>query len=328
MNRRDSVAAVMAMGIAPHLAHAQPAGKVFLVGFLAGVRRPPQGLGPVAAGMVDGLRALGYSEGQHFHIEARFAEGQIERLSELAAELVRLNVDVIVASTNLAAFPAKQATSTIPIVVIASHGADETGLITSLARPGGNVTGIESLAPELDVKRLELLRETMPKAKTVAVLSNPQDLGTALHHRWSQGAAEILKLKLNPVSVSRASEFETAFAAISAQGAEAILVFTDSVMFGGMAQMTAFSQKSRIPLFAEFRQFTDAGGLLSYGPNLVRMARDGARHIDRIFKGAKPADLPVERPTEFELVINLKTASAMGITIPKAVLLRADEVIR
>lgn len=328
MNRRDSVAALMALGVAPHGSRAQPAGKVFRIGFLVGARRPPQGLGPLAAGLVDGLAALGYSEGKHFHIEARFAEGQIERLPELAAELVRLNVDVIVASTNLAAFPAKGATSSIPIVVIASHGADETGLVASLGRPGGNVTGTESLAPELDVKRLELVRETLPKAKTVAVVSNPKDLGTALHQRWSRDAADALKLRLNTVSISRAAEFEPAFTAISSQRPDAILVFTDSVLFGGMAPLTEYSLKSRIPLFAEFRQFTDAGGLLSYGASLVRMARDSARHVDRIFRGGKPADLPVERPTEFELVINLKTAAAMGITIPKAVLLRADEVIR
>lgn len=327
MERRDALSALMALGIAPHAAYAQPAGKLFRIGYLNAGRRPPQGLG-VASAFVDGLRALGYVEGQHFHIEARFAEGQIERLPELAAELVRLNVDVIVAGTNLAAFPAKQATSTLPIVVIASHGADETGLVASFGRPGGNVTGIESMAPELDVKRLELLRETLPRAKTVAVLSNPLDLGTALHQRWCQSAAEVFKLKLNTVSVSRHAEFEPGFAAISAMRADAILSFTDSILFGGIAQMAEFSLKSRIPLFAEFRQYTDAGGLMSYGPNLIRMVRDSAWHIDRILKGAKPADLPMQRPTLFEMTINQKTAKALGITIPKMVLLRADEVIQ
>ncbi|MEO6623867.1 MAG: ABC transporter substrate binding protein, partial [Burkholderiaceae bacterium] len=192
MKRRKLVQALFAAGAWPTQPSAQTAGRIYRVGFLANARQPAQGRHPLIGVWLAALAELGYIEGRNLQLELRLADGQTERLPELAAELVRLNVDVIVASTNLAAFPAKRATSTIPIVVVASHGAEETGLVASYGRPGGNVTGIESLATELDVKRLELLRATLPKARHIAVLSNPLDAGTALHQRWSTGAAHSL----------------------------------------------------------------------------------------------------------------------------------------
>ncbi|MEO6623863.1 MAG: ABC transporter substrate-binding protein [Burkholderiaceae bacterium] len=327
MKRRQLVQAFFAAGAWPTQLSAQPAGRIYRVGFLANARRPAQGRHPLVGVMVVALAELGYVEGRNLQLEFRFADGQTERLPEFADELVRLNVDVIVASTNLAGFPAKRASSTIPIVVVASHGAEETGLVASYARPGGNVTGIESLAPELDVKRLELVRATLPKARRVAVLSNPLDQGTALHQRWSRGAADSLQLTLEYVSVSRFDELDAALASVQALQPHALLLFSDSVIVNSLPLIAAHALKQRLPAFAEFRQFADAGGLMAYGASLARLFRDSARYIDRIFKGAKPADLPVERASEYELVINLKTANALGVTVARTLLLRADEVI-
>lgn len=327
MQRRKLVQALFAAGTWPTQLAAQPPGRIYRVGFLANARRPAQFQHPLIDVWVRAMAELGYVEGRNLQLELRFADGQTDRLPELAAELVRLNVDVIVAGTNLAGFPAKRATSVIPIIVVASHGAEEIGLVASYARPGGNVTGIESLAPQLDVKRLELLRATLPKARRVAVLSNPRDAGTALHHRWSQGAADILQLKLESVSVLDFDQVDAALASVQALRPDALLLFGDSVIANSLPLIAAHALKHRLPAFAEFRQFADAGGLMSYGPSLARMFRDSARYIDRILKGAKPADMPVERASEYELVINLKTAKAIGVTIPQEVLLRADEVI-
>jgi putative ABC transport system substrate-binding protein len=273
------------------------------------------------------LRELGYVEGKNVHFEIRWADGQIERLPELASDLVKQNVDVIVAQSNPAGFAAKNATTTIPIVVGASHGAVDTGLITSYDRPGGNVTGSESVAPELDAKRLEVLREMLPKAKRIAVLNNPLDQGTPLHQKWSRSTADALGLKLEFVSVQSAKELDSAFAEIARMRPDAALIFTDAGLFSLRARVVDLALKNHIPLFTEFRQFTELGGLMSYGPSLAGMYRIVARHVDKILKGAKPADLPFERPTEFEFYVNRKTAKVLDITIPQTTLLRADRVI-
>jgi putative ABC transport system substrate-binding protein len=300
--------------------------RIYRIGWLAG-SRAAAGLPIVRRTLLQALAELGYVEGRNLQLEARFAEGQTERLPELAAELVRESVDVIVASTNLAAFPARQATTTVPIVVVASHGAEETGLIASYARPGGNVTGVESLAVELDVKRLQLLRETLPRARRVAVLGNPADKGSALHQRWSQGTADTLQLQMEFVPLQRLDGVDAALASIAAMRANALLLFTDSVVFSAFGPIATTALRQRLPAFAEFRQFTDAGGLMSYGANFEAMLRAGARYVDRILKGAKPADLPMERPTRFEMVLNRKTALAIGLQWPQALMIRADEVI-
>ena len=219
------------------------------------------------------LRPYGYELGRNLHVDTRFAEGQPERLPGLANELVALRPDVIFAGTNLAAFPLKRATSSIPIVVFASHGAMETGLVASYARPGGNITGVESLAPALDVKRLQLWRETLPQARTVAVLSNPLDQGTVLHQQWSKDAADVLKLKLITVPVSRVEELDVAYASMTAMRPDAVLVFSDALMVNWGAQIAAFALKAGFPLFGEFSLYARNGGLMSYGASLDDMAQ-------------------------------------------------------
>ena len=324
MNRRDAVLGLLALGGAPVHGWAQKPEKIFRIGVLV-VTRAPAPPGELIS--VRALRELGYVEGKNVHFEIRGAEGQIERLPELAADLVRSKVDVIIAQTNPPGFAAKNATTTIPIVVGASHGAVESGLVASYDRPGGNVTGSESVAPELDAKRLEILREMLPKARKVAVLNNPLDQGTPLHKRWSQATADALRLKLEFVSVRNASELETAFAEIVRMRPDAGLIFTDSILGDARGRITEFFVQNRIPLFTEFKTNVELGALMSYGPDFLGLYRPVARQVDKILKGAKPADLPIERPTEFELWINLKTARALGVKVPPSVLARADRVI-
>lgn len=322
MDKRTFLTSAVAILVTPFASQAQQAGKIFRVGYLSPGSRPP---GPVRT--VVFLRELGYIEGTNIHFEFRFAEGQADRLPELAAELVRLKVDVIWTSTNRAAFAAKNATATIPIVVFASHGAEETGLIAGYGKPGGNVTGTESLAPELDAKRLEMLRETLPKATKIAVLSNPLDQGTPLHQKWSGRAADALGLKLETVSVPSPKELEFGFATISKMHPDAVLVFTDTFLYQARAQIAEFTLGNRIPLFTEFKEYTELGGLMSYGANIIELLRTTAKYVAKILEGAKPADLPVERPSRLELVVNLKTARTLGLTIPRLLLIRADRSI-
>ena len=327
MKRRDTLCTLMAASAWPMAARAQPAGNVVRLGVLFNAGAPAPGGGLLERWLVPALAELGYVEGRNLQLDVRRAGGHSERLPALAADLVRARVDAIVAITNLEAFAAKAATSTIPIIVIACHGAEETGLIASYAHPGGNVTGLESLAIELDVKRLELLRATLPKARRVAVLSNPLDRGTALHRQWSKGAADALRLRLETVPVSRLEEIDAALASIAAMKPDALLLFSDSVIVSSMPRIAGHALAQRLPAFAEFRQFADAGGLMSYGASLSRMVRESARYVYKILKGATPADLPVERAKEYELVINSRTAKAFGLVVPSTVQLRADEVI-
>jgi len=280
-----------------------------------------------AAAFDQGLRELGYLQGQSIVVERRFAEAKAERLPDLAAELVRLKVDVIVTSTDPGIAAVKQQTQTIPIVMANSTDPVGTGFVASLARPGGNVTGLSSLSPELGAKRLELLKEALPGLSRVAIVWNPDVRGGVLEYKETESAARSLRLQLQSVEVTRADDFDRAFAALRTARAEAVTLAASSVAFRNRSQIASLAQKNRLPSMFGLREFADAGGLMAYGPNYADGWRRAATYVDKILKGAKPADLPVEQPTKFELVINLKTAKALGLTIPKTLLLQADQVI-
>ncbi|HEV2056810.1 MAG TPA: ABC transporter substrate-binding protein [Methylomirabilota bacterium] len=277
-----------------------------------------------------GLRELGWVEGQNIVIDYRYAEGRFDRLPDLAAELVRLKVDIIVAQPLPAAAAAKNATETIPIVMI-SGGADPVGLglIATLARPGGNVTGSSySAGQEIGGKQLELLKKTVPKVRRVAILSNPANPGHPPMVGELNVAARSLGVQLQLLEVRGPNEFDGAFAAMATERAGALLVLSDGMFNLHRTRLADLAARSRLPAAYGVREFVDAGGLMSYGPSLRDLYRRSAAYVDKILKGAKPADLPVEQPTKFELVINLKTAKALGLTIPPSLLQRADELIQ
>jgi putative ABC transport system substrate-binding protein len=318
------VAFIIAIGLlaaAPD-SGAQQAGKVWRIGYLAGSPRVPQ-----IDAFLQGLRELGYIDGQNAVIELKLAEGKVERLPELAAELVQWKPDVIVAAANVGGLAAKKATSSIPIVVVASHDGVKVGLFASLARPGGNATGIESLAPDLDVKRLEFLKQAVPKLSRIALLYNSTDPGGAGHVEITRDTAQSLGFQIRPVAVRSAAEFESAFADIARDRPDALLVVTDPMVFANREKIVQFTIQQKLPTIFEFKAFADLGGVMSYVPNMAEMWRRAAYYADRILKGAKPADLPIEQPTKFELIINAKTANAFGLAMPQALLLRADVVI-
>ncbi len=313
---------------APLAAPAEQPGKVFRIGILGNVPlTDPEGA-RVWGAFIQGLRELGYVEGQNITIERRFSEGKYERLPDLAADLVRLKVDVIVAPATNPVFAAKQATRTIPIVMTGSGDAVGSGLVASLARPGGNVTGLSTLAPEIVGKQLELLKEMVPRVSRVAVLWNPTNTGHSLSLREAKVAARSLGVQLQLLEARRPDEFEGAFAAMTRERAGALLVLGDGMFLLHPTRIADLAAKSRLPAMYGLREFVDAGGLMAYAHSLRDNFRRAATYIDKILKGAKPADLPVEQPTKFELVINLKTAKALGLTIPQSILIRADEVIR
>jgi ABC-type uncharacterized transport system substrate-binding protein len=309
----------------PLAAQTQEPGKVPRVGYVfARVSSADQRLWDTAR---QGLREMGYVEGQNITLEVRWAEGRSERLPELVAELVRLKVDVLVVATTPGALAAKNATRTIPVVMVGVGDPVGSGLVASLARPGGNLTGLSLLNPEISGKRLELLKESLPSISRVAVLTNP---GNPIHTAfWKEThtAAQTLGLQLQPVKVRAPEDFDDAFRAAAHGHAHALLAFDDALTLGYRARLVALAAKYRLPTMYGFREFPDAGGLLSYGPNLLDQYRRTATYVDRILKGAKPGDLPVEQPTKFELIINIKTAKALGLTIPQSVLVRADHVI-
>jgi putative tryptophan/tyrosine transport system substrate-binding protein len=327
MNRRAFIAGVVSVLGVPLAGEAQQPGKVPRVGFL-GPRSRSDGT-PYLDAFLQGLRELGWVEGQNIAIEYRFAEGRLDRLAALAAELVRLKVDVILAASTPPAVAAKSATSTIPIVMATSADPVELGLVASLARPGGNVTGL-SFSVALDVvgKELELLKETVPKVRRVAVLWNPANPGNTLAMKTLRNTARSLSVQLQLLEARSPNEFEAAFAAMAREGAGALLVVPDSIFGLHRARLQDLAAKSRLPAMYGLREHTEAGGLMSYAVDLRDSFRRSATYVDKILKGAKPADLPVEQPTKFELVINLKTAKALGLTIPQSVLLRADEVLQ
>jgi len=309
----------------PLAAEAQPAGKIPRIGFL---HYGSPGSSPEVDAFRQGLRELGYIDGQNIAIEYRFASGRVEQLPELAAELVRLKVDVIVTPTTPASLAAKQATSTIPIVFAAVADPVGAGLIASFARPGGNITGVASISAELGGKRLELLKQVAPKASRVAVLYNPGDRANVLMLKDMQESAPALRLTLQPLEVRGPGEFEGAFVAMTRKRAQALFGTAGVLTFEHRKALVDLAAKNRIPAMWGHRQFVDAGGLMSYAVNWYDQLRRAATYVDKILKGAKPGDLPVEQPTKFELLINLKAAKAIGLTIPQSLLQRADEVIQ
>ena len=248
-------------------------------------------------------------------------------MPELAADLVRLKVDVIVAQTNAAAFAARDATRIIPIVVWASHGASDTGLVASLARPGGNITGLESLAPELDAKRVELLKEVLPHLAQLGMIYNAEDRGAPLHVKWTGAAASALGVTTSRLEVRRAEDFDSMFLSAADKRLDGLLTFSDPLTFDQWSRVAAFSLAHRLPTICEFKELVQAGCMLSYGPTFAEFNERVASLVDRILNGAKPAELPMEQATRFEPAVNLKTAKALGIMVPKAVLVRAGHVI-
>jgi putative ABC transport system substrate-binding protein len=276
-----------------------------------------------------GMRELGYVEGKTFVLELRYGEARAERIAELARELVGLKLDLIVASTDVAIAAVKRETQTIPIVMAISSDPVGTGFVASLARPGGNVTGNSTISPELSGKRLELLMEAVPGLSRVAFLWNPDVRGAVLDYKETEGAAGSLRLQLQSVEVIRAEDFDRVFSAVTKGRAQALIVpGPNPLAFANRDRIASFAQRNRLPSMYGQREFVDAGGLMSYGPSIPDMHRRAATYVDKILKGTKPADLPVERPRKFELVINLKAAKQIGVTIPPNVLARADTVIR
>lgn len=274
-----------------------------------------------------GLRDLGRVEGKSINIEYRYAEGRRDLVPDLAADLVRLKVDVIVASVLTDAQAALKATRAIPIVMAVGGDLVGSGLVESLARPGGIITGLTQMAPELTGKRLELLKAIVPKLSRVAVVWNPLATGSALAWKEIQLPAQQLGVRLHSLEVRSTNDFDAAFEDAARARAGALFVTGDPVVLANLKRIADFAAKSRLPSIFQFSDFANVGGLVSYGPDLVDMYRRAAAYVDKILKGAKPGDLPVEQPTKFEMVINLKTAKALGIKIPNSILLRADRVI-
>ena len=330
-SRRDALLAGCKIGLllaTPLTADAQQAAKVPRIGYLSQNLATGRHL---LEAFLRGLRDLGYVEGRDFAIEYRDAAGKLERLPALAGELVALKVDVIVAGSTPHALAAKQATRTIPIVMAAAPDPVESGLVTSLARPGGNVTGSSNVGPDLIGKRLEQLKQAIPGVTRVAVLWQPGDLGERAEQdalRGAEVAARALGLRLQFVEARGPGDFGRAFSEMSRARAGALTLLPSAGLYSERRRLVDLAAKKRLPAVYTSREFVDAGGLMSYGPNIADLFRRAATYVDRILKGAKPSDLPVEQPTKFELVINLKTAKALGLTIPPAVLGRADGLIQ
>jgi putative tryptophan/tyrosine transport system substrate-binding protein len=310
---------------APLAAEAQQPVKVARIGVLA--PGSPTSSPQLREAFRQQLRELGYVEGQNIVIEYRWAEGRAERLPDLAAELVSLNVDVIVAGGTPGPLAAKHATGTIPIVMTAAGDPVGSGLVASLARPGGNVTGLSARSPDLSGKRLQLLKEVVPGVARVAVLWNAANPYAALVVRETEAAARSLGVQVQFLEVRGPDDFENALPAAIRGRAGALIVVEDPLTFLYLKRIAEFAAQNRLPATYGYREFAEAGGLMTVGPNLADLYRRAAIFVDKILKGAKPADLPIEQPTKFELVINLKTAKALGLTLPPSLLLRADQVI-
>jgi putative tryptophan/tyrosine transport system substrate-binding protein len=328
MTTRRALIGTLAGGFfaAPFAAWAQPAPKIYRIGLLGG-NPPNHPSGRVWEAFFQGLRELGYVESQNILVEGRWYGEQPERLPALAAELVRAKVDVIVAGTAPSPEAARRATSTIPIVMANHPDPVGSGLVVSLAKPGRNVTGLSSLSPELVGKQLQLLKEIVPGLSRVAVLWNPTVPSQKLSLREAEDAARSSKVQLQVVEAQAPRDLAGAFQSMTKERSGGLIAFGGSVFFAERSQIVALAAQSRLPAIYAVREFAEAGGLMAYGNNIHESWRRAATYVDKILKGAKPADLPVEQPTKFELVINMRTAKALGLTIPPAVLARADEVI-
>jgi len=326
MDRRVFLGAVAGLLVAPLAARAQPAGKVPRIGWLGGPSR--ESAEPFVREFQRGLKDLGWIEGQNLVIEWRFGGGRAEQLPDLAAELVGLRVDLIIAPSSPTMFAARNATRTIPIVTVAGGDPAALGIVASLGRPGGNITGLTgTVGPEIGGKQLELLKETVPKVSRMAVLWNPTTRGNALVLKEAEIAAGALRVELQRLEARRLNDFESAFTAMGTKRAGALLILGDVMFTTYRGRLANLAVKSRLPAIYGDRNFVDEGGLMSYGANLADNFRRAPVYVDKILKGAKPGDLPIERSAKFELVINLKTARALGLTIPPSLLQRADQVI-
>jgi putative ABC transport system substrate-binding protein len=315
--------AAIALGllVAPLVSEAQQAKKFPRIGVLTGPADPG------VEAFKQGLRELGYIERENVAIERRSAEGKLERLPDLAAELVQLKVDVIVASSNLAIIALKKATQTSPIVMAIAGDPVGAGFIASLARPGGNITGLTVIAEQLSRKRLELLREINSKITRVGVFRNPTTPTHAILWEETRAAATTLGIKVFPLDIRGPDDIEGAFGTLAREHAEGLIVLPEPVSFTNRKQIVDLAAKTRLPAMYPWNEFADSGGLMVYSPNRDDLWRRSATYVDKILKGAKPSDLPVEQPKKFDLIINLKTAKALGLKIPPALLLRADQVI-
>jgi len=327
MTKRIIFLALCSLLLAPCSAvEAQQPAKFFRIGFLSPFSPSATALWHQA--FLQGLRDLGWVEGKNLSIEYRYAEGRRDRLPDLVADLVRLKVDIIVASVNTDALVAKKATRTIPIVMASAGDPVATGLVDSLARPGGNITGLSQMAPEMAGKRLELLKEIVPKLSRVAVLWNPQGTTSTLNWKELQLPARELGVKLHSLEVQSLNDFDKAFKDATKARAGALTIMPDQLFAGNLRRIADLAVKSRLPSIFHLSEFADSGGVVGYGPDRPDQFRRAASYVDKILKGAKPADLPVEQPTKFEFIINLRAAKQIGLTIPPNVLARADRVIR
>jgi putative ABC transport system substrate-binding protein len=329
MNNRRKLVIALGMGAlsSPFTLHAQPQTKVWRIGFLA-LRGRPASLDADSFGAFPrGMREFGYVEGKNLEIQWRHAEGKFERLAGLAAELVRLKVDVIVVAGNAATSAAQKATATIPIVCATMSDPVGSGFVASLARPGGNITGLSNIADDISPKHLEMLLSMAPKLLRVAVLVNPANSGNRIILKSIQTVARSTRAIILPVEARTAPEIEIAFSAMARENVEAVIVAADSLFTQQVRQIADLSVKHRLLSISTRREFAEAGALISYGPSFADMYRHVAIYADKILKGAKPADLPVEQPTKFELFINGKTAKMLSLKIPQSLLISADKVI-
>src|SRR5262245_18456921 len=311
---------------APFPVRAQQAARLYRVGVLASSTEA--NFGPSVKVFRETLHAAGWVDGRNVTLDVRYPGDQYARLQELAKELVNLKVDVLASLGTPATLAAKRATTTIPIVMESLSDVVSTGLVSNLARPGGNVTGVSGFAPELSGKRLELIREILPQADRIAVLVNRANPVTVPILRATESAAQQMRMKLHVIDVRQPAELGTAFETVRRERADALTLVADPLLFSERPQIVQLAARHRIPTIYEFRLFADAGGLLSYGPLAQERFERMAWYVDRILRGAQAGDLPIEQPTKFELVINLKTAKALGLTIPQSLLLRADQVIQ
>jgi putative ABC transport system substrate-binding protein len=323
MRRRQFLATIGGAAVfLPLAGYAQKTGRNPRIGYLS-----PAHLPQLLQALHDGLRELGFIEGQNIVLDYRFAAGQLKTLDELAAELVRLEPDVIVTVASGAALAAKRATTTIPIVMATVGEPVGIGLVASLARPGGNITGVTLYGSELARKRLELLKEAIPGVRRIALLGNAANPFSAFSWNEVQPAGPALGLELRLFNISNLGEFPTTFAAIKQSGSDALLVFSDALFNAARREIIELAAHDRLPTMFEAGEFAEDGGLMAYGPNIAEMTRRSASLIVKIIKGANPGDLPIEQPTTFELTVNVQTGKALGITIPASILLRADKVI-
>jgi putative ABC transport system substrate-binding protein len=322
MNRRAFLSALSGSLLAAPLAvEAQPAGRVYRIGFLR-AGRPPDGF---VAGFKQGLQELGYVEGRNIIIEYRFTDGSVEQLPGLVEELIRLKVDLILASAAPPALAAQKMTRTLPIIFVGVIDPEERGIVSGLARPGGNTTGLTSHAADLNGKRLGILKELLPGLERVAVFWNPANPTNQTQLTNTEAAARKLGVQVQPLPINNPDDFEPAFKA--ARGAGALLQLDGPFLLTHRTRLVELAKRSRLPGIYGFKEVVEVGGLMSYGAHYKELYRRAATYVDKILKGTKPGDLPVEQPTKFELVINLKTAKALGLTIPPSLLQRADQVI-